>query len=99
MHQMWIKTHSRSTHRECLYNKKIKAADSEPADTPAVTGKSRTTHFADELDNCDDSSSMEGYCNLLLSDDELGLDMVNDAIISSCTCGGNNRAYKRNLPA
>ena len=37
------KTHSRSTHCDCPYNKKIEPAKDESADTAAVTGKSPTT--------------------------------------------------------
>ena len=92
------KTHSRSMHRDCPYNKKNKPAKAEPAYTAAVTGKSPTTHSADELGDSDDSTSMKGYCNLLLSDDELDVDMVDDVIMSSCTCGANNRAHKRTCP-
>ena len=90
------KTHSRSTHRDCLYNKKNKPARDEPADTATVTGKSPTTYSATELG--DDSTSMEGYCNLLLSDYELDVDMLDDVIMTSCTCRANKRAHKRTCP-
>ena len=82
----------------CPYNKKNKPAKDEPADTAAVTGKSPTTYSATELGDSDDSTSMEGYCNLLLSDEQLDVDMLDDVITSSCTCGANNRAHKRTCP-
>ena len=58
------KTHSRSTHRDCPYNKPAK---DEPADTAAVTGKSPTTYSATELGDSDDSTTMEGYSCLMRS--------------------------------
>ena len=42
--------------------------------------------------------TIKGYCDLLLSDDELDVDMLDDIITSSCTCGANNRAHKRTCP-
>ena len=41
---------------------------------------------------------MKGYCDLLVSDDELDVDMLDDVITSSCTCGADNRAHKRTCP-
>ena len=78
--------------------RKLSQVKDGPADTAAVTDKSPTTYSANELGDSDDSSSMDGYCNLLLSDDELDVDMVDDVIMSSCTCGANNRAHKRTCP-
>ena len=97
-------THSRSTHRDCPYNKRN--TQTEPSDI-TKTGDANTVEESihDEIssDSCTDESGKdsdlpEAYCDLLLSDDELDIDMLDDAITSGCTYGALNRAHKKSCP-
>ena len=91
-------THSRSTHRDCPFNK---STANEPADLQAVDTEqiSPTESSADECsEGSYDSDTAEDYCNLLLSDEELDIDLFEEAVTSGCTYGALNRAHKKSCP-
>ena len=94
-------THSRSTHRDCPFNKKPLNTANEPADLQAMDTEqiSPTESSADEFsEGSNDSDAAEEYCDLLLSDEELDIDLFEEAITSGCTCGALNRAHKKACP-
>ena len=97
-------THSRSTYRDCPYNKRN--TQMEPCDitkTRDADTVKESTHNEISPDSCTDESGQdsdqpEAYCDLLLLDDELDIDMLDDAVTSGCTCGALNRAHKKSCP-
>ena len=121
-------THSRSTHRDCPYNKKNNPGT---VDNNPTTATGKTNHQTGTVDmsndqsdtvdmsndwttateeknltdthciqDSEDSEVREGSDNSdePLSDDEIDVDMFEDAITSGCTCGAVNRAHKKTCP-
>ena len=88
-------THSRSTHRLCPYNKKNKETAIE-VEVLDVEQSPPTTSSFDDLSE-DGSESAEECWDWLLSDDELDVDMLEETVMSGCTCGAL-RAHTKTCP-
>ena len=93
--QCGLTTHSRSTHRLCPYNKKNKETAME-VEVLDVEQAPPTTSCFDELSE-DSSESAEECWDWLLSDDELDVDMLEETVMSGCTCGAL-RAHTKTCP-
>lgn len=103
--------HSRSTHRDCPYNKK-KDSNAQTEDESADIVDTRATGTVEESahdtspttqvylsdEDSDDSNPPRAHCDLLLSDDELDIDTLDYIVTSTCTCGALNRAHKKTCP-